>query len=105
MTKSYLEKNYSVSSYNEGTCEQIDYYINENTCEYNDVAYRYLHENDKVEAMKIIHVIKRSNNFDEYDKLLENDDVLLDGEDDYDADTSAEFITDNDCYLIWFKYI
>ena len=60
---------------------------------------------DKVEAMKIIHVIKRSNNFNEYDKLLENDDVLLDGEDDYDADTSAEFITDNDCYLIWFKYI
>lgn len=55
--------------------------------------------------MKIIHVIKRSNNFNEYDKLLENDDVLLDGEDDYDADTSAEFITDNDCYLIWFKYI
>ena len=84
MTKNYLDKNYTVSSYNEGTCEQIDYYINENTCENNDIAYRYLHENDKVEAMKI---------------------VLLDGEDDYDADTSAEFITDNDCYLIWFKYI
>lgn len=30
MTKNYLDKNYTVSSYNEGTCEQIDYYINEN---------------------------------------------------------------------------
>ena len=47
MTKNYLDKNYTVSSYNEGTCEQIDYYINENTCENNDIAYRYLHENDK----------------------------------------------------------
>ena len=29
MTKNYLEKNYVVSSYNENTNEQMDYYINE----------------------------------------------------------------------------
>lgn len=34
---------------------------------------------------------------------MENDDVLIDGEDKYDADTSAEFITDCDCYLVWFR--
>ena len=41
-------------------------------------------------------------NIEYYDSLDEN--VLLDGEDKYSADTSAEFITDNDCYLVWFKY-
>jgi hypothetical protein len=39
-----------------------------------------------------------------YDYLVENEDVLLDGEDKFNADTSAEFIMDNDCYLVWFKY-
>ena len=37
--------------------------------------------------------------------MIENEDVLLEGEDKYEADTSAEFITDNDCYLVWFNYI
>ena len=38
-----------------------------------------------------------------YDDL--DEDVLIDGETEYGADTSAEFITDNDCYLVWFKYV
>jgi len=32
MTREYLEKNYTVSSYNENTSEQLDYYIDENLC-------------------------------------------------------------------------
>lgn len=55
--------------------------------------------------MEIIHIIKRTDDVESYDSLMENDEVLLDGETEYNADTSAEFITDNDCYLVWFKYV
>lgn len=105
MTREYLEKNYTVSSYNENTSEQMDYYINENSCEKGDIAYLYLHEENKVREMNVVKIIRRSCDYHIYDELIENEDVLLDGEDKYDADTSAEFITDNDCYLIWFKTI
>lgn len=44
MTREYLEKNYTVSSYNENTSEQLDYYIDENLCKEGDVAYLYFHE-------------------------------------------------------------
>ena len=54
--------------------------------------------------MKILNIIRRSDDPKKYDKLRENEDVLLDGEDEYNADTSAEFITDNDCYLVWFEF-
>ena len=40
MTKNYLEKNYVVSSYNENTNEQMDYYINENSCKKGDAGMR-----------------------------------------------------------------
>ncbi len=105
MTKNYLEKNYVVSSYNENTNEQMDYYINENSCKKGDAAYLYLHEKNKIQKMEIVKIISRSCDPYVYDKLLENEDILLDGEDKYNADTSAEFITDNDCYLVWFKYV
>ena len=36
--------------------------------------------------------------------MIQNDDILIDGEQEYNADASAEFITNNDCYLVWFKY-
>lgn len=55
--------------------------------------------------MKIEHIIKRSDNVKFYDSLIENDNVLLDGESEFDADTSAEFITDTDCYLVWFNTV
>lgn len=105
MTREYLEKNYTVSSYNENTGEQLDYYIDENLCKEGDVAYLYLHEEKKIEEMKIVKIIRRSCDQHIYDDLIKNEDVLLDGEDRYDADTSAEFITDSECYLVWFKRI
>ena len=100
-----LKKNWSLSSYNEDTCDQLDYYLNESECEAGDKAYLYDHLEDVLEEMEIVHIICRLDDTELYDKLLENDDVLLDGEVKYQADTSAEFITDNDCHLVWFKYV
>lgn len=96
-------KNWTISEYNESTTEQLDYYINERQCEIGDKAYLYSHDNKKLTEMKIIHIVTRSDDMKIYDELNEN--ILLDGEDEYNADTSAEFITDNDCYLVWFKYM
>ena len=103
MTKEKLQ-NWSLSEYNEDTNDQLDYYINERQCNVNDKAYLYNHANDTLTEMTILHIISRTDDIKYYDKLLENDNVLIDGEDKYNADTSAEFITDNDCYLVWFKY-
>lgn len=97
-------KNWTLSEYNEDTEYQLDYYINERKCDVEDKAYLYSHGDDKLTEMEIVHIIYRSDDTFVYDKLLETE-VLLDGEDEYNADTSAEFITDNDCYLVWFKYV
>lgn len=109
MTKEYLEKYYTLSSYNEDTPEQLDYYINENSCEEGDKAYLYAYgednEEDRIQELKIVKIIRRSDDFSEYDKLVEDEDILINGEDLYKASTSAEFITDDDCYLVWFRYI
>ncbi len=98
-------KNWELSEYNEGTEEQLDYFINERNCDVGDKAYLFSHEDDELTEMEIIKIISRMDDMDYYDELLENEDVLIDGEEEYGADTSAEFITDNDCYLVWFKYV
>ena len=102
MTREEL-RNWELSEYNEDTDEQLDYYINERMCDIGDKAYLYSHEDNELTEMEIVHRICRLDNADYYDSL--DEDVLLDGEDEYNADTSAEFITDHDCYLIWFKYV
>ena len=101
MTRDML-KSWTLSEYNEGTNEQLDYYINERKCNIGDKAYLYSHEEDNVTEMEIVKIISRSDDIKYYDNL--DEDVLLDGENEYNADTSAEFITDNDCYLVWFKH-
>lgn len=103
MTREEL-KNWALSEYNEDTEDQLDYYINERKCDVGDKAYLFSHADDELTEMEIIHIIARLDDEEYYDELLETD-VLLDGEDKYNADTSAEFITDNDCYLVWFKYV
>ena len=103
MTREEL-KNWTLSEYNEDTEDQLDYYINERKCNVGDKAYVYDYSNNKLFEMEIINIIARSDNTFVYDKLLETE-VLLDGENEFDADTSAEFITDNNCYLVWFKYV
>ena len=105
ITREYLEENWAVSSYNEDEECQIDYYINElHNCP-GDKAYIYSHEDDELRQLEIVHIIARSDNPDAYEELLEDDDVLINGEEEYGADTSAEFITQFDCYLVWFKEI
>ena len=101
--KAFSEENWLLSSYNEDTPEQLDYYIRECACEVGDVAFLYKKEDDSLTEMEILHIICRSDDVARYDKC--DEDVLLDGEDDYNADTSAEFISDNDSYLVWFRYV
>ena len=102
MTREVL-RNWLLSEYNEDTGDQLDYYVNEKECNIGNKAYLYSHAEDEITEMEIIKTIFRSDNIEYYDSL--DEDVLLDGEDKYSADTSAEFITDNDCYLVWFKYV
>ncbi|MBO5435298.1 hypothetical protein J6A31_05735 [bacterium] len=120
MNLSKLKPNYGwiCSSYNEDIdselnnaeinpldgSDQLDYYIHIHDCEEGSTAYLYKHETAELHKMIIVKIIKRSTNFVTYDKLVESDDVLIDGERDYDADTSAEFITVDDCYLVWLDY-
>lgn len=98
-------KNWAVSSYNEDTPEELNYYINENQCEAGDIAYVFSHEDEEWTELEIVRIISRINDPANYDYLVSHEDVLLEGEIRYKADTSAEFITDNDCYLVWFKYV
>lgn len=96
-------KDWTLSEYNERTKEQLDYYINERKCDVGDKAYLYSHENEKLTEMEIVYIIARSDDLNYYDSLDEAS--LIIGEEKYNADTSAEFITDNDCYLVWFRYV
>lgn len=82
----------------------LAYYIDERRCNVGDKVYvkREDRSTDPIE-MEIVHITRRSDNIQLYDEL--GIDVLLLGEEEYDADTSAEFITDKDSYLVWFRYI
>lgn len=90
------------SAYNEDTDSELDYYIKEPPT-IGDFAWLYAKEYDTVQKMRIKQVIYRSDDVDAYD--ANSEDILIDGESKYDADTSAEFITDNDSYLVWFDYM
>ena len=105
MTREFLEENWAVSSYDEDTMCQIDYYIDEGNCSVGNKAYMYSHLDEELVEMEIVHIIAQSNDFNLYNELLEDDDVLVNGEDEYGADCSAEFITDKDSYLVWFKNV
>ncbi len=76
ITREFLEENWAVSSYDEDTPEQIDYFIHEFSCFPGEKAYRYSYEDE---------------------------DVLINGEEEYGADCSAEFMAKFSCYLVWFK--
>lgn len=90
------------SSYNEDTDSELDYYIKEPPT-IGDIAWLYAKEYDTVQKMRIKQVIRRSDDVEAYD--ANSEDILIDGESEYDADTSAEFITNNDSYLVWFDYM
>ena len=90
------------SAYNEDTDSELNYYIKEPPA-IGDIAWLYAKEYDTVQKMRIKKVISRSDDVEAYD--ANSEDVLIDGESEYNADTSAEFITDNDSYLVWFDYM
>ena len=92
-----------ISSYNEDTEDQLDYYIDEGKCNVGDIAYLYDYADKRFTKMEITHIIRRSDDMESYDNL--DEDILCDRETEYNADTSAEFIMDYDCYLVWFKYV
>lgn len=102
MKREELEKNWEVSSYEENTEEQLDYYIDLANCKVGDKAYLYRHEEDELIEMEIVYIIWCYDDEEYYYGL--GDDVLTEGEDEYKADTSAEFITDDDNCLVWFRY-
>ena len=101
--REYLEDCWDVSSYDEGEDCQIDYYLKKDDNVAGDTAYMYSHEDDELRKLEIVHIIARSADPDAYDKLLEDDDVLINGEGEYGADCSAEFILLCDSFLVWFK--
>ena len=103
VTREFLEKNWEVSSYNEGTDEQIDYYMNELRSAPGDHGYVYVHEDDELRELEIVHIIAQSDDPGRYEELLQDDDVLINGEEEYGADASAEFIAKYNSYMVWFK--
>ncbi|MBR6045131.1 MAG: hypothetical protein IKP47_05805 [Ruminococcus sp.] len=103
ITREYLEKNWEVSAYDEDTDEETDYYIDGQNTRPGDKAYMYVTGDGELRELEIVHTVARSDDPDEYDRLLEEDDVLVRLIDEYGADTGAEFITDRDCFLICFK--
>ena len=105
ITREFLEANWEVSSYDEGEECQIDYYMHEMSCFPGEKAYCYSHEDDELCELEIVHVIARMDNVELYDKLIEDDDVLINGEEEYGADCSAEFIAKFSSYLVWFKSV
>ena len=105
MTREFLEENWVVSSYDEGEDCQMDYYIHEFNCFQGEKAYCYSHEDDELRELEIVHVIARMDNVSLYDELIQDEDVLINGEEEYDADCSAEFIAKFSCYLVWFKEV
>lgn len=89
--------------------DDVDFYINLNECNIGDTAYMYLHdknyhEHTKVKGLEIIKIIFQSDDYDFYNNNLDNGDCLLEGEEEFGANASAEFIYDDDCCLVWFKY-
>lgn len=99
-------KKFFRSDYNEGTEDELSYYIDIQKHKIGDTGYLYLHQDKSITKMSIVHIItNKTIPINMYDRLIENDDVLINGEEKYNADTSAEFITDDECMLIWFRVV
>lgn len=102
----WKKEDWILSEYNENTEEQLDYYLNYKKHEKGDKAYLYYHADKEFVEMEIVHIINRSDDIPNYDAICAScNNILLDGECKYSADTSAEFIWGEDSCLVWFKYI
>lgn len=96
-----MDRNYIRSSYNEEDSDRLDFYI-QRISDTDNKAYLYSKETRSITELEILKIVIRSDDMESYDGLPEE--ILLDMESQYNADCSAEFITDDDCCLAWFKY-
>ncbi len=101
MTREYLVKHYIMSTYISEN-DVVDYFINLSSCKEKDIAYLYSYEEKDIIKMRIFKIIWRSENPYFYDNFKE--DALSIVGDACKADASAEFFTDDDSCLVWFKY-
>ena len=85
---------YEISEY-----EDIIYYAKDNA-KVGDFAYAYDIADDRYYELKIIEKISRSCDTNKYEELVEGVEF-----DNHEGDFCCELITDNDCYLLWFKFI
>lgn len=81
--------------------DTVEYCIFEANVTEGDIAYEIRIEDRVVIPLEIVKVIRRSDCELLYD--LADKEVLLIGESEFKADCSAEFITDKDSYLVWFR--
>lgn len=80
-------------------CDDRVFYIKQGNVAFGDTGY--MKRDREIHKLKILNCVKRSDNPCKYDRLPE--DVLLTMETNCNADTSCEFISAADCYLIAFK--
>lgn len=78
-----------------------EYFLEKGKYEAGCDAYVYDKGDDTLTHLIIIHSILRSDDPKAYDSRSEW--ALIDGDDEYGADHSCEFITDDDCMLVWFE--
>lgn len=75
------------------------FYVKQGNVAFGDTGY--VKRDGEIHKLKILNCVKRSDNPRKYDNLSE--DVLLTMETNCNADTSCEFISNDNCYLIAFK--
>lgn len=91
------------SWYNENTKEEQCFIISSEHHKHGDVALLKYSYSDNIISLKILHIITRSEDIDHYDNIFQED--ILHMEEVFKSDYFAEFITEDDCYMVWFKEI
>ena len=89
------------SWYDENIKEAQCFIINSEHHKHGDVAE--LKYSDNTIPLKILHIITHSYDPETYDNISQED--VLHMEEMFKSDYFAEFITEDDCYMVWFKEI
>lgn len=84
-----------VSSYEKGQKNQRDFFLDESHTRKGSTAYLFEHETQTFTKLVIVECLQSSPETC-VDTLLKYDP--------YCSDISAKFITENDCYAVWFRY-
>ncbi len=91
------------SVYNENTLDEVTFYFNEREQNIGDKVYLREQGDTSLTELEIVHLLRRSDAPEAYDMAVSNEYILPELESVYGAETSAEFITDRDCYLVWLR--